>query len=133
CLVCGSMNRNTATRMQSLSLRHSIQEWLTNALRTRTAYIAHRSNLENILQQFPHMCGKIETIEPYIRPPIIKIRIEKTKNDAKIQHDRIQMHPDVIMITIYTDGSDIENKIGAAVYNSSTNEVNRQYLGSETE
>ena len=59
----------STTRMQSLSPRHPIQEWLTNALRTRTAHIPHRSNFENILQQFPYMCGKIETIEPYIRPP----------------------------------------------------------------
>ena len=59
----------STTRMQSLSSKHPIQEWLTNALRTRTACISHRSNLENILQQFPHMCGRIETIEPYIRPP----------------------------------------------------------------
>ena len=57
------------TRMQSLSLKHPIQEWLTNALRTRTACIPYRSNLENVLQQFPYTCGRIETIEPHIRPP----------------------------------------------------------------
>jgi ribonuclease HI len=125
----------STTRMQSLSSKHPIQEWLTNALRTRTACISHRSNLENILQQFPHMCEGIERIEPYIRPPwwtpIVKTRIEKTKDDAKYLHDRIQMHPDDTTITIYTDG--IENKIGAATYNPSTNEVSHQYLGSETQ
>src|SRR5947207_1402375 len=46
------------TGMQSLSLRHPIQEWLTNTLRTRTAHISHRSNLENILQQFPYIYAK---------------------------------------------------------------------------
>ena len=83
------------------------------------------------------MCGKIETIEPYIRPPwwtpTAKTRIEITKNDAKDLHDRIQTHPDDTTMTIYTDGSGIENKIRAAAYNSSTNEVSHQYLGSETQ
>jgi ribonuclease HI len=125
-----------STRMQSLSSRHPIQEWLTKALRTRTACISHRSNLENILQQFPYMCTKIETIEPYIRPPwwtpITKIKIETTKVDAKDQHNKIQMHLDsATTATIYTDGSGIESKIGAAAYNSMTNEVSHQYLGSE--
>jgi ribonuclease HI len=125
------------TRMQSLSTRHPIHEWLANALRTRTACIPHRSNLENILQQFPHMCATIETIEPYIRPPwwtsTAKIRIEATKEVAKKQHDEIQAHLDTTTMTIYTDGSGIETKIGAAVYSTTTNEAGHQYLGNETQ
>ena len=58
--------------------------------------------------------------------------MEITKNDAKDQHDRTQMHPDATTVTIYIDGSYIENKIDAAAYNSSTNEVSHQQLGSET-
>ena len=123
------------TRMQSLSTRHPIHEWLANALRTRTASIPYKSNLENILQQFPHMCTRIETIETYIRPPwwipAAKIRIEATKEAAKKQHDEIQSQSDAMTMTIYTDGSGIENKIGAAAYNSTTNEVNHQHLGDE--
>jgi hypothetical protein len=102
------------TRMQSLSTRHSIHEWLANALRTRTACIPHRSNLENILQQFPHMCATIEKIEMHIRPPwwtpTAKIRIEATKEAAKKQHDEIQAHLDTTTMTIYTDDSGIEIK-----------------------
>ena len=104
------------TRMQSLSARHPIQEWLTNALRTRTACISHRSNFENILQQFSYMCKRIETIETHIRPPwwmpTAKIRIETTKDDAKDQHDKTQTHSDATTVTIYTDGSGTESKIG---------------------
>ena len=123
------------TRMQSLSMRHPIQEWLTSALRTRTACIPHRSNLENILQQFPHMCTRIETIETHIRPPwwtpTVKIKVDTTKEIAKDQHDKTQTYLDTMTVTIYTDGLGIEGKIGAAAYNSATNEVSHQHLGSE--
>ena len=82
------------------------------------------------------MCTKIETIEPYIRPPwwtpITKIKIETTKVDAKDQHNEIQMHLDsATMVTIYTNGSGIESQISTAAYNSLINEVSHQYLGSE--
>ena len=35
-------------------------------------------------------------------------------------------------VSIYTDGSGIANKIGAALYNSSTNEAAHQHLGKDT-
>ena len=123
------------TRMQSLSARHPIHEWLANALRTRTACIPYKSNLENILQQFPHMCTRIETIETYIRPPwwtpTVRIRIEATKEAAKKHHDETQAHLDATMMTFYTDGSGIEGRIGAAAYNAVTKEASHQHLGSE--
>ena len=51
----------------------------------------------------------------------------------KTQHDRTQMHPDATSVTIYIDGSGIENKIGAAAYNSSTDEARHQHLGNEAQ
>ena len=131
------LNTSSRTRMQSLSSSNPIQEWLSNALRTRTVCISHRSNLENILQQFPHMCGNIETIETHIRPSwwtsAAKIRIETTKDEVKVQYDIIQMHSDFTTATIYMNDSGIENNIETAIYNSVTNEVSHQHLGSEVE
>ena len=89
------------------------------------------------MQQFPHMCTRIETIEAHIRPPswtpTTKIRIETTKDAAKKQHDEIQTYLDAMTVTVYTDGSGIEGKIGAAAQNSVTNEANHQHLGSEAQ
>jgi hypothetical protein len=83
------------------------------------------------------MCTTIETIETHIRPswwtPTAKIRIEATKEAAKKQHDEIQAHLDTTTMTIYTDDSDIETKIGAAVYITTINEAGHQYLGNETQ
>ena len=55
------------TRMRSLSTSHPIQEWISSALKTRTANVRHRSDLESALQQFPILTERIETIEPFIR------------------------------------------------------------------
>ena len=125
------------TRMQSLSKNHPVHEWLARSLRTRTACMTHRSNLENILQQFPHMCTTIETIETHIRPPwwkpTAKVKVEDTKEDAKHLHNDIEKHQSNQAITIYTDGSGIVGKVGAATFKPSTDEVVHQYLGSETQ
>jgi hypothetical protein len=64
---------------------------------------------------------------------MVKIRIEATKEAAKKQHDEIQAYPDTTTMTIYTDGSGIENKIGAAAYITATNEACHQNLGSEAQ
>jgi len=56
--------------MQTLATNHPIHEFLTEGLRTRTAAIKHRTNIENILQQFPiTTTGTLGTISPFIRPP----------------------------------------------------------------
>ena len=52
-----------------------------------------------------------------------KIKIETTKDNAKDQHDKTQMQLDITMMTIYTDGSDIENKVEATTHNSVINEA----------
>ena len=124
------------TRMQTLSSKHPLQAWLAEAMRTRTACTRHQSNLENILQQFPYMTESIETIEPYIRPPWwtskLNINVRPTKTEAKNLHDKMQENTSPTTVSIYTDGSGIANKIGAALYNSSTNEAAHQHLGKDT-
>jgi hypothetical protein len=121
--------------MQSLSTKHPIQQWLFNALRVRTANIPHLSNLENALQQFPYMSEGIESIEPFIRSPWwtlrAKTRVDNTKDIAKDFHDRTQEMPDDTIATIYTDGSGINKKIGAAAFNQTDEEVSHHHLGGE--
>jgi len=125
------------TRMQSLSAKHPVKEWLMSALRTRTAAITHRSNLENVLQQFPQTTERIESIEPFIRPPWwtlkAKTGIERTKDIAKMAHDKMQELPNAKAATIYTDGSGIKEKIGAAAYAPTSGEVSLHHLGKESQ
>ena len=124
-------------RMQLFSMKHPVKESLINGLRTRTAVIPHRSNLENTLQQFSHMTEAMETIEPFIQTPWwtlkAKTRIEKAKDITKDTHDKIQELPDATVATIYTDGSGIEKKIGAGAYAATSREVSHHHLGGESQ
>ena len=103
--------------MQSLSILHPVKEWISNALRTRTSSIRHRSNLEHVFQHFPQLTAEIETIEPFIRPPWwtsrIQIQIAEDKDSAKKQHEHITAEM-ANELPIYIDGYGIEGKIGAA-------------------
>ena len=105
--------------------------WIAKALKTRTSAVSHRSNLENVLQQFSHATETIETIEPFARPPWwalnVKTRIEVTKEAAKSAHDEIQQRPDATVSTIYTDGSGIDKKIGAAAYALMSDDTSRHH------
>ena len=123
------------TRMQSLSSLHPIHKWISNALRTRTSSIRHRSNLEHVFQHFPQLTAAIETIEPFIRPPWwtsrIQIQIAEDKDSAKKQHEQITTKMTDTLL-IYTDGSGIEGKIGAAACDrNSTGGQGTQYLGND--
>src|SRR5436190_22412716 len=122
--------------MQTLSKKHPLQEWLASAMRMRTAQNPHQTNLENILQQFPQMTENIETIEPYIHPPWwmpkVEIKIDITKDKAKDQYYEMQNEKSTAT-TIYTDGSGIKGRIGAAIYNATINEIRHQHLGKDTQ
>ena len=122
-------------RMRSLPTSHPIHAWMSNALRTRTANVRHRSNLESALQQFSILTEQIETIEPFIRPPWwmpkAKIQISTTKDQAKSLHENF--HSMSGTEAIYTDGSGIGGRVGAAKYYASNHKVTHQHLGNETE
>ena len=62
---------------------------------------------------------------------MMKIRIEITKEAAKKLHDEIQAHPDNMMMIIYMDDLDIENKIGATAYIIIMNQISHQHLENE--
>ena len=58
------------TRMQALNTNHPIHELLNESLRTRTAAVAHRTNIENILQQFEiTTTGTLNAIPTFTQPP----------------------------------------------------------------
>ena len=80
---------------KSLSSHHPIQAWLADALRSRTAAIKHRSIPGNIINQFP-FTTKIESIDPYIRPPWwtlqLRVQVAANKELAKDLHDKLPSH-----------------------------------------
>src|SRR6202043_2703852 len=79
-----------------------------------------------------------ETIEPVARPPWWKSPLEVTisgsKDEAEKQYnDTIKaIIADTSIMCIYTDGSGIDNGVGAAAYCSNTLETRQEYLGTES-
>jgi len=113
---------SAVTRMQTLPANHPIHHWIAQAWCTRTANTIHRSNLQNVMHQFHGVISyQIETILPFVRPPWWKLEAEvmipSSKESAKNKHQQIPM-PSLNGATtwIYTDGSGIEGKIGAAAH-----------------
>ena len=122
----------SVTRIQSLSQHHPTQLWLADALRTRTAVIRHRSILGNIFNQFPLTTTKIESITPFIHPPWwtlrIRVQVAANKDLAKDFHNKLISQAQHNTMVIYTDGSGINDQIGAAAFNKSLNQVLHQHL-----
>jgi hypothetical protein len=126
----------TVTRMLTFPPQHPLHEWICKAREYRCG-LSHLSNLENIARYFPECMYQLETILPYIKPPWwslkADIRIDKDKDTAETHH--LQTIPNLNPLTtlIYTDGSEINGGIGAAMYCYTSQQVEKRYLGKESE
>jgi len=128
------------TRMQTLPTSHPLQAWIQKArnvqYNSKQRYI---SNLENLAIKYSTQTAPVETIHPYIRPPWyspkITPHIEPTKEKAKEHHDKQlpKLRREPSTICFYTDGSGINENIGAAVYSATVQTMKKQYIGKETE
>ena len=127
-------------RIQTLPSNHPVQAWIKKAIQTRNArpISSHISNLEHLAKRYPEYAAQaMETIRPYPRPPwwtpTITIHIDPTKELAKKHHDEtMPMHNPNTTLCIYTDGSGINNHIGAAAYCPTIATTKHQYLGKES-
>ena len=99
----------------------------------------HPSNLENIGRYFPEYLRTMETIYPYIRPPWwtlkANIHIDGNKDKAEKYHlqaisNPIPGHPTT---HIYTDGSGINDGIGAAIFCPTSLYTEQRYLSTASE
>jgi RNase H len=59
--------------------------------------------------------------------------VSPSKEDAKALHNEIQELTDPTTAVIYTDGSGIEGKIGAAIYSPTMDKIIHQHLGTEAQ
>jgi hypothetical protein len=66
-----------------------------------------------------------------MKTPKMTIQIAATKSGAKDWYENITM--ELGSASLYTDGSGIEGKIGAAVYQMDTNTTQLQHLRSEAQ
>lgn len=123
----------SVTYMLSLFIKHSIHEWLENTRRVRTIVISHRSNLENIMQQFPHTTTKMETIESYIRSPCWESKVQVIMSASKEETNTRRSGASSKITTIYIDESGINKRMRAVIYNLTMNRVTQQHLGNETQ
>ena len=122
------------TRIKSLSIYHPIKVWINNALCTCTMAMHFVSPLENFFKQFSNLTHSTESIELFIHPlqwllPIVT-NIESQKNLAQSQHDVNLLYQPSKVVQIYTNGSNINTKVGAATFSMTLNETIISYLGS---
>ena len=127
------------TRVQTLPTKHPTKTWLLKAVRHQrtTNSITFMSNLECLVKQYPgYVMETMEEIHPYVKPPWWSLTNTTThivsipKDQAKEQHESSLRENDIPnVIHIYTDGSGIENHIGAAAYSPTISESAHHYLG----
>ena len=127
------------TRIQTLPTKHPTKVWLLKAINQRGAASRRHftSNLEHLVKQYPsYVTESMEEIYPYIRPPWwflanTTINIDKaSKDEARVRHESyLKQNGAPNILHIYTDGSGIENHVGAAAYSPSITTIAHDYLG----
>src|SRR5271154_3614714 len=62
--------------------------------------------------------------------PRTTTNIELNKDTAQTRHNAISQHQFVDTLNIYTDGSNIDGKVGAAAFSTTLNKTSSTHLGS---
>ena len=140
---------SSLTRMQTLVTNHPIHEFLAEGLRTRTAAVKYRSNIENILQQFPITTnGTLGAISPFTQPPwcpVTDAHQHEPLNNAKHKaHMEKQSRIKYIKATAHKQWTDLnstgpasrlkrilerkENQHGPALYNRLSRETSAKII-----
>src|SRR5947207_3362309 len=130
------------TRMQTAPPTHPISLWLNRARQCQAASATltttFPSNLEHLIKQYPQYSNSdtpMEIIQPHIVPPWwekpYSIHIDDSKAEAIKRHQERTSRDaaNTSLISIYTDGSEIENEVGSAAYSPSTSMTMHHYLG----
>jgi ribonuclease HI len=122
------------TRMQTAPDTHPINRIIRRAKLSKSN--KHITGFEYLARTFPQYTSMpVETIKPFIRPPWWtpphQIDISTSKKIAKLKHNEAIHDPGTLCI--YTDGSGINNHIGAAAFSPRTSETRQLYLGTAKE
>ena len=130
------------TRIQTLPKNHPTRLWLQKVIRywRTTNSKTFISNLEYLVKRYPdYITESMEEIHPYIKPPwwtptnITTYIANIPKEKAKEEHESSlkELINTLNALCIYTDGSGIENHIGAAAYSPTILSVAHRHLGKD--
>ena len=125
----------TAIRMKTMPPPHPMYYAVSRAVRVGGRFGDH-TVLESLVHHHPDIMEReMETIRPFINPPWwspnIRIRIDKEKKkEAVVSHyQALHQAQQRQALIIYTDGSGIDGKIGAAIVATNMNYKARKHLG----
>jgi hypothetical protein len=123
----------SVTRMLTDPPQHPLHKWVRQACQPRWQKLPFPSNLVNIAKHFPEYMLDLEIIVPYIHPPWLSLKaslhIDADKEIAEAHHLRTTSQRNDNSAHIYTDGSGINDGIGAAMYCHTDQQVQQRYLG----